>query len=256
MEKQWPKRGELVIVKVKRVMDYGAVAGLLEYEGKEGFIHISNVTKSWVKNIRSHVSKGEMRVAEVVNVDRDKNSINLSFKDVSDIQIRRKMNLWKRTKRTKRLIKKLAEDMGKNPEKAEEEVVPELEKAYGDPFVVFEEAATYGEETLEQIGVSDEWKEKIYEFAKENITPKEVTIEGQLNIEVETGDGLETIKKALKPITKQENVKIEYISAPKYKLIVRAKDYQEAEDKVSDINKKVKKEIEKVDGEVTFQKSK
>lgn len=254
MRNKWPKKGELVVVKIKRIMDYGTIAELLEYEGKEGFIHISNVTKSWVKNIRSHVSKGETRVAEVLQVDKDKNSINLSLKDVTDTQIRRKMNLWKRTKRAERVIGKLAEDMGKEPEKEKDKIMPELIKAYGDPFSCFEEAATYGKESLDKLKAPKKWKEKIFEFSEENITPKEVTIEGEFHVEVETGNGVETIKKAMKPLVEGDNVKIEYVSAPRYKVEIKATDYKEAEEKLDKATEKLKKVIEKENGTVTLKR--
>jgi len=254
LDKKWPKRGELLVVKIKRIMDYGAVADILEYEDKEGFIHISNVTKSWVKNIRSHVSKGETRVAEVLNVDQDKNSINLSLKDVSDTQIRRKMNIWRRTKRTRKVLDKLLEEMNKEPKEGKEEVLEKLIITYGDPFVVFEELSTYGEETLEQLDISKGWKDKLIEFAKKNVAPKKVTIEGELNVKLETGNSLETVKKALQKIDKQENTKLEYISAPKYKLMIEAKDYKEAEEKITQITEELKEKIEKEGGQVTFKK--
>jgi len=241
MKKQgWPEKGELVIVKIKRIMDYGAVADLIEYEDRDGFIHISNVTKSWVKNIRSHVSTGETRVAEVTKVEEDKNTINLSLKTVNETQMKRKMNQWKREKRTNRTIEQLAEKLEKDPEEAKKEIIPKLTQKYEDPYETFEEASAKGEEALKDIDIPEEWKEEIINYSKENIKPPEVTIEGKFNIETLQGNGIELIKKALKPITK-ENVKVEYVSAPEYKLKITARDYEEAEKELKEAKEKVKK---------------
>ncbi|MGN1321035.1 MAG: S1 RNA-binding domain-containing protein, partial [Methanosphaera sp.] len=55
MNKEWPEEGDLIVGTVHKVLNYGAFAKLEEYEGKEAFIHISEVSSGWVKNIRDYV---------------------------------------------------------------------------------------------------------------------------------------------------------------------------------------------------------
>ncbi len=50
---EWPNPGDYAVVKVKRVMPYGAIADLEEYADKDCFIHISNVANARIKNIRT-----------------------------------------------------------------------------------------------------------------------------------------------------------------------------------------------------------
>ena len=83
---EWPSEGDYVVVKIKRISNYGAVADLEEYKQTEGFIHISEVATSWVKNIRSFVSESQIRVATVKRLDRAKNTIDLSLRDVTPQQ--------------------------------------------------------------------------------------------------------------------------------------------------------------------------
>lgn len=237
-----PKKGELVIIRIKRIMDYGSIAKLVEYKDREGFIHISNITKSWVKNIRSHISEGGTRVAEVVKVNKNKDTVNLSLKDVSDSQKRRKMQTWKREKRTDKIIGKLAEEMDEDPEEAKKEIIPKLVKEYVDAFTVFEEASSYGEEALEDLDISEDWKEKILEYAEENIKPPEVSIEGKITIEVDEGDGIDIIRKALVSASDQDDVEITYLSAPEYRIKVKEKDYKKAEEKIKEAKKRIKDE--------------
>ncbi len=251
--KGWPKEGELAVIKIKRIMDYGAVADLIEYEDRDGFIHISNITKSWVKNIRSHVSTGETRVAEVTKVEQDKNTINLSLKDVSDSQKRRKIDTWKREKRTDKVIEKIAEELDQDPEESKEEIIPKFISAYGDAFTVFEETATYGEEVLEDLELDEEWKEKILEYSKENITPPEVSVETEITIETNQGNGVDIIRDSLTPIGEKEDHEVTYISAPRYKLKITEKDYKKAEKKLEDAQEEIKKELEDK-GKVEFKR--
>ncbi len=49
---EWPDEGELIVGTVYKVLNYGAFAKLEEYQGKEAFIHISEVSSGWVKNIQ------------------------------------------------------------------------------------------------------------------------------------------------------------------------------------------------------------
>ncbi|MFW5902769.1 MAG: translation initiation factor IF-2 subunit alpha [archaeon] len=250
----WPKENELVIVKVKRIMDYGAIADLIEYENRDGFIHISNLTKSWVKNIRSHVSIGERRVAEVLKVNKDERTINLSVKDVTGTQIKRKMNQWKREKRTDKIIGKLAKDLEEDPKEAKEEIIPKIVEEYGEGYLVFEEAAASGKEAFKGIDIPEKWKKKITEYAEENVKPPEVTIEGIFKISTLEGKGVEIIKKALKPV-EEENVKMEYVSAPKYKIKITARDYEIAEEKLEKAKEKINESMEGK-GKVEFQRKK
>ena len=56
---EWPDEGELIVGTVYKVLNYGAFAKLEEYEGKEAFIHISEVSSGWVKNIRDYVRENQ-----------------------------------------------------------------------------------------------------------------------------------------------------------------------------------------------------
>ncbi len=253
-KKGWPKENELVIVKIKRIMDYGAIADLIEYEKRDGFVHISNVTKSWVKNIRSHVSVGETRVAEVLKVDKGERTINLSLKDVTDTQIKRKMNQWKREKRTDKIIGKLAKDLEEDPEEAKEKIIPKLNEEYGEGYLAFEEASAKGEEALEDIEIPEKWKKKILEYSEENIKPPEVTIEGIFEISTLEGNGIEIIKKSMESV-EQENVRMEYVSAPKYKIKITSSDYESAEEKLDEAKKKINEAMEGK-GKVDFHRGK
>ena len=75
----YPERDDLVVVRVSQILDYGVFVELLEFNNVRGFVHISNVSSSWVKNIRNFVKPNQVRVAKVLNVDVTKRQIDLSF---------------------------------------------------------------------------------------------------------------------------------------------------------------------------------
>jgi len=53
---EWPEAGELVVATVERIADYGAYVMLDEY-GREGLLHISEISSTWVKNIRDFIRR-------------------------------------------------------------------------------------------------------------------------------------------------------------------------------------------------------
>ena len=50
MKQSYPQVGDLVVVTITEVKNFGAKANLEEYRGKEGFIHIAEVATGWVES--------------------------------------------------------------------------------------------------------------------------------------------------------------------------------------------------------------
>lgn len=95
---EWPDVGDLVIATVVRVTDYGAYVKLDEY-GKEGLLHISEISSSWVRNIRNFVREGQKVVLRVLRVDAEKRHVDLSLRRVTKRQKREKILFWKKIER-------------------------------------------------------------------------------------------------------------------------------------------------------------
>ena len=91
----FPDKDEFVVVKVNQILDYGVFVELLEYGKTRGFIHISNVSSSWVKNIRNLVKINQVRVAKVLSTDTEKRQIDLSFAGISPQMEKQKMTDFK-----------------------------------------------------------------------------------------------------------------------------------------------------------------
>lgn len=251
----WPKPGELVVLKIKRVMDYGAVAELSEYPGKEGFIHISNVASSWVKNIRSFVSDGQVRVASVMRVDPSKNTVDVSLRRVSKAQEKHKLEDWKREKRADKLFERTCHELHEDFRKAYGNIAVKLTDEFGDLLSAFENASA-SDDALKEVDIPEEWKKAITKLAKENIIASEVTVKGDLVLSSKKGDGVLAIKDTLAKILKYPNVKIEYISAPRYRVETRAMSYLDAEKNMEKITAEAIEYLKSHGGEASFEKIK
>ena len=68
MSQQFPSVGELVVATCTKVTDHGAYFSIFDYEhlGEEaGFIHVSELSKTWVRNIRSEIREGRSQMVKV-----------------------------------------------------------------------------------------------------------------------------------------------------------------------------------------------
>ncbi len=254
MRHDYPEEGDIVIGTVKEVKPYGAFVELLEYPGKEGMIHISEVTSGWVKNIRDHVKVGQRVVAKVLKVDKKKGHIDLSLKRVTEQQRREKVLEWKRFQRASKMLERAAEKLGKSLEEAWEEVGYLLEDEFGELYNAFETLVIEGKEVLDDLDISEEWKDVLYEVAKESIELSNVEVNGIIEMTCFEPDGIKRIKKALKNALKANpyedvEVNITYIGAPKYRVEVIAPDYKSGEDIFKKVCERALKEIKKLKGE-------
>ena len=112
---EWPEVGDLVVATVRRIVDYGAYVYLDEY-GKEGLLHISEISSSWIRNIRNHVREGQKLVLKVLRVDPEKGHVDLSLRRVTKRERIDKIYLWKRERRAESLLKSAAEKLGLTPD--------------------------------------------------------------------------------------------------------------------------------------------
>jgi len=254
----FPVEGELVIVNVTKVKPYGAFAILSEYDGKEGFVHISEVSTSWVKNIRNFVKPGTTRVAKVIGVDVSKGQIDLSLKRVSEGDVRKKMDSHRRAIRSKGLFEFMVKNSNKDLSEIQEKVKKPLDTEFGDLYSAFEYSALNGADSLSDL-VGSEWSKIIFDTAEKSITISKVSIGGNLILTSDASDGVERIKKAISAVDGVDfgediSVELTYISAPKYKIDVVALDYKTAEKALKQATDLVMNRMVELKGAASFER--
>jgi len=248
---QWPSEGELIVATVYKVLGYGAYANLEEYEGKEAFIHISEVSSGWVKNIRDHVRENQKIVARVLRVKPKQGHVDASLKRIREDQRTKKIQQWKVEQKAEKFLELSAKSLNKDLDTAYNEVGYKLMDIFGDIYGAFETAADEGKSVLTDEGIDDEWAETIAEVAKKNITPPEVHITGYVDIETFDSNGVDIIKKALKS-AEAENIEVQCVGAPRYRITVKSTDYIQAEKDLKEAAENCIKIIEDSAGNGTF----
>lgn len=229
---EWPEVGELVISTVNEISDYGAYVTLDEY-GKEGFLHISEISSGWIRNIRDYIREGEKVVLKVLRVNPEKNQIDLSLRRVTQREKREKILLWKRSRKAESILRSASQKLGMTLEELYEKVAEPLERAFNDIYEGLETAAREGVDALLKIGLPRDIAEALATIAKEKIRVSEVKVKGVLNLTCIKPDGVLRIKEALLKAKesgskKGTNVRIYVVAPPRYYVEVTAKDYKEA----------------------------
>jgi len=257
---EWPESGDLVIASVQRITDYGAYATLDEY-GKEGLLHVSEVSSGWVRNIREYVREGQKTVLKVLRVDAEKGHVDLSLRRVSRHERREKILAWKRERKAESLLRSVSEKLKIPMEELHVKTSAVIEEKFGGIYEGIEKAAREGPEPLIEAGLPKDIAVAIAEIAKDKIKPPMVKIKGFVELRCMKPNGIIRIKEALLNAQKIEKprdtkVRIYTVAAPKYAVEVLAEDYKEAEKILQKAAETAIKTITSAGGTGAFQRGK
>ncbi|MCX8197225.1 MAG: translation initiation factor IF-2 subunit alpha [Candidatus Micrarchaeota archaeon] len=233
---QIPQQDELVLVTVKKIVPYGAFCTLDEYNGKEAFVHISEVAPRWIKNIHEFLSEGQHLVAKVWRVDVEKNQIDISLKRVTDAERKAKLEESRKERRAAKLFE-VALKLAKSTKNEESGARQALIEKYGSLVEALEEIGAKGQAAIEGLKIEKGLAKALIEVATRNARKAKAEVSGLLTLYSHAPDGIHRIKKILQlsPAAVQgAEISIHYLGAPKYQIKVVADDYKTAEKMLSD----------------------
>jgi translation initiation factor 2 subunit 1 len=239
-----PQRYELVVCKIVKIFPHSALAELIEYK-KRGMIHVSEVALRWVKDIREFLKLNQYVVCLVMKVEGD--DILLSVKRVRREDADRRLNEFKRERKAEKMLELTAKRLNKSLDDAYREVGYLLQEEFGNLYKAFE-FAIKNPDLLESKGVPKDWLEPLSEIAKKSYSEKEYEVKANLKLMCYSSDGIKTIKKALTHASK-DGLEVRYISAPKYVIVGRGKNFKETRAKVEAAAEEVSQEIKAHKGE-------
>lgn len=218
-----PEEGENVLVTVTRIAPHAAFVTLDEYENKEGLIHVSEVSKTWVKNIKSHLSVGQQVVAKAFQIRRHDGSIQLSIRRMSEYDMKAKWDKIKRQKRVENILEMLSEASKMKFEDVYDSLRG-IESEFVELYFAFEEMKKAGGPDIFKGKVEETVLEGLWKLVDKNIALPSVEISGIIVLESRDGRGIEKIKAILKDLDG-----ISYHGASKYSIKKTAMDYKLAE---------------------------
>ncbi len=248
-----PEIGEIVIATVTKVSDHGAYVTLDEYNNTQGFLHISEIAPGWVRNVGRFVKEGEKKVLLVKKVRSARNEIDLSLKQISKDQKKKKLLEVKRYEKGKTIIQNVKES-GKISDKDLESLEESIFSKYDSIYEAFLDVARKGIDVLSDLKLPKKTISAIEDVSSKIRLPS-VEIRGILDITNTKPDGVEVIKKILGNATKKDGnskVEITYVGAPKYRISVSSGDFKTAEKTLKPIIEDIQSSIEKQKGTFNF----
>ena len=224
---EFPEVGEIIIASVTKIMDHGAYVTLDEYDDIPGFLHISEIAPGWIRSVSKYVKIGEKKVLLVKRVSKNRSDIDLSLKQISADQRKKKLLEVKKYDKGKTLLNsviKKANLSNADAEKLEEILYEKFDSVYD----AFSTIARGGAESIKPLKLLKNTEAAMIEISSK-IRLSSVEIRGIMDISVKNSNGVETIRDTLMSATKNDGVKISYMGAPKYRLSIIASDFKSAE---------------------------
>lgn len=253
---EWPEVGDLVIATVKEVTGYGAYVTLDEYN-KTGLVHISEISSSWVRNIRNFLREQQKVVLKVLRVDKKKRHVDLSLRRVTQRGRIEKQSLYKKERKAESLLKTASQKLNKPLEQVYEKAGVILQKEFGGLHAGLEAVVKQGANLLIKKGVPKNIAVALEEIAKEKIRIPEVKIKGTLELSCTKPDGVKLVQEALQSAKKSSSTKagkidVYVIAPPRYRIEVTSEDYKKAEEILEKATGAAVKKMEEVGGQGNF----
>jgi len=248
-----PERGEIVLATVTKIMDHGAYVTLDEYDDLQGFLHISEIAPGWIRSISKYVKLGEKKVLLVKKVNPEREDIDLSLKQVSTDQKKKKILEVKRHEKGKTLIQKIQEKTKLSKEELEK-LEDELYSKYDSIYDAFMDIARHSISVIGDLKIAKKIQIALEEVSSKLKLPS-VEIRGILEISSIKPDGVVIIKNTLLDVIKsgkENSIQITYLGAPKYRLAIIAQDFKSAEKIMKPILSQIQQSIEKKKGIFKF----
>tara|TARA_Y100000310_G_scaffold340574_1_gene436895 strand:- start:10068 stop:10868 length:801 start_codon:yes stop_codon:yes gene_type:complete len=257
----FPNDGEIVLCTVKKILKTTVFVRLDEYQDKEGIIHISEISPGRIRTIRDFVREGKKIVCKVLRKNEKYQNLDLSLRRVTTGQKLNKLKEVKLEDNCEKIIKAIASQMKLDFKKLYMNLRKDILKEYETLSQCFQEIAETEELSLTKLGVERNIATNLEAMIRTRLKPQEIKVSRIINLTCPTPSGIESIKKSIKKALQLAekngyNLKLTYISAPKYSVTISSLNPKQAENEVEEIIDKISKEIEKEKGTIEIEKEK
>jgi translation initiation factor 2 subunit 1 len=250
-----PDEGELVLATVRQISPHGVYVTLDEYHGIPGFLHISEITTGWVRDIEKYAKPGQKIVLKVIRVSKTRKEVDLSLRQVTGEERKEKLLDVKKTEKGRTIFEYVKTKLNLTPEEARN-LSTALEDEFGSVYDGLEEIARRGQKAAAKLQLPEEKRVQLISAAQEKIVIPVVEVRGTCEIKVMGPAGIEVIKKAFAEVEQKRSSGVEisatYLGSPKYRLIVKAENFKLAERALQNAIEKIKSMIEKNHGSFSF----
>jgi translation initiation factor 2 subunit 1 len=247
-EQSLPEPGEVVVCTVREITSHGIYVNLDQYYGTNGFLHVSEISTGWVRNIDRVAKVSQKLILKVIRVNRTRREIDLSLRQVTNEERRAKVIEWKREERALTIVDAVKKKLSMDDLRAKE-LRQKLEGEFGTLYSGLEAAAKKGEKGLAATGLSEKEAKTVAEIAAEKIVPPKYEVGALVEVSSRSPEGIEQVKKTLMAAANAPSaeVHITYAGAPRYRIRITADDYKQAEKALDGVIEKIKDGVGKHD---------
>mmetsp|Transcript_10392 Transcript_10392/g.18957 ORF Transcript_10392/g.18957 Transcript_10392/m.18957 type:complete len:310 (-) Transcript_10392:344-1273(-) len=219
-EKKFPDQDELVLVTVRSVAEMGAYVTLNEYNGIEGMILLSELSRRRIRSINKLIRVGRMEVVVVLRVDKDKGYIDLSKRRVSAEDVDKLEFKYNKSKQVHSIMRQVSETCKIPMIQLYEAWGWDLYKRFGHAYDAFKVLVGTPDKVVGQYNLEEKVKASLIKTVKRRLTPQPIKIRADIEVTCFAYEGIDAVKAALKQgeskSTEQIPIKIKLVSPPLY----------------------------------------
>ncbi len=257
--KRFPRLNEIVICTVKKITPYAAFCDLDEFEGKEGMLHVTEISSRVVRRVKEVLSEGQKIIAKVIRVNPSKGFIDLSIKRVPEFEKKRKRKEIRKEKKAHKILELFCLKRGLDPDDFFEKYFREY---YEDGYIfeIFERAVEDGKDFLKKFLPNDLIDDFFSIIEKEFGKPVR-EIRFIFNVISFHPDGVIRIREFFSEVKKRfgkisDESEFLYQGSPKYLVILKTREPKKLERELEKELLKIKKLAKEKELEFSFEREK
>jgi|YelNatPaOPRAMG01_1025707.scaffolds.fasta_scaffold16619_4 translation initiation factor 2 subunit 1 len=239
-----PEVGEVVVATVSQITPYGAYVTLDEYHGQRGFLHTSEISTGWVRHIDRYIKEDQKVVLKVIRVDRQRNEVDLSLRQVTSEEHKAKLIQVKREAKARGILDIVKKELAISDDSA---IRAKLLDEFGSLYDALESCAKKGPSALAKLDIDQRYADALVKVIGDRFKIPSVEIKGTFEITSSRSDGVKVIKeafaKAMQGVQPEVKVEVQYAGAPRYHLRLYAENFKVGERALSAFLERLKSEL-------------
>ncbi|MDD5417704.1 MAG: hypothetical protein PHW96_02335 [Candidatus Nanoarchaeia archaeon] len=235
-----PENNEIVLCTVKKILPHSIFVSLEKYPDVDAMLHISEVSSSWVKNIRDFVSIGKSIVCKVVRVNPKSGQVDVSLKRVKDFEKKEFLKDVKKEKKIEKLIEFSGKKVGYSKKDIEgvKKTILEQYDSLSDFFDYYDEG---GESIVKELGLDKKFEKEFAPMLSQIKENKKIVLKYEFSVSSTAPDGVSKIKDFFEKLGKEYGAEALYLGSSRYHVKFTVKTNKEIKKLINDVDAFCKK---------------
>lgn len=200
----------------------------LEYDGIEGMILLSELSRRRIRSVQKLIRVGRNEVVVVMRVDPDKGYIDLSKRRVSAEEVVKCEEQYEKGRAVDSILTQVAKRRNVPTESLYEQIAWPLQRKYGHAYEAFKLSIQEPEVVFGPLEIEPDTLAELKHTIARRLTPKPVKVRADIEVRCFAYNGIEAIRKALKAgealSTEAVPIKVRLVAPPLYVMSTTSTD--------------------------------